>query len=86
MPCNKDLANELPDVLSDVWTDWRQYQCLRLNELEDKVAVHPCWLQLTILVTCSLAIIINIISLINTVDKMQPGQVQQQQQRPFNGL
>jgi len=55
MPCNKDLANELPDVLGDVWTDWRQYQCLRLNELEDKVAVHPCWLQLTILVTCSLA-------------------------------
>ena len=33
-----------------------QYQCLRLNELEDKVTVHPCWLQLTILVTCSLAI------------------------------
>ena len=55
MPCNKDLANESPDVLGDVWTDWRQYQCLKLNELEDKVAVHPCWLQLTILVTCSLA-------------------------------
>ena len=27
-----------------------QYQSVKLNKLEDKVTVHLCWLQLTILV------------------------------------
>jgi len=41
-------------MLGNVRTYRRQYQCLKLNELEDEVAVHASRLQLTILVTCRL--------------------------------
>ena len=49
-----DLANELPHVLGDMWTYRRQDERLGLNEAEHQIAVHPRWLQLTVLVASRL--------------------------------
>lgn len=51
---NHYLAQQLPDVLCNMRTNWRQNQQLILNETKDKIRVHSLWFNFTILVTRSL--------------------------------
>jgi hypothetical protein len=48
------LSKQCPDVLTQMWTEWSQKDCLNFNKAEHKLSVHALRGQFTVFVFRSL--------------------------------